>query len=115
LDPAVRFRATTTVDIYRGSTTNDYLDEVDTDTTPVYRAVPASLIPRSRRQKTPGTDEIRIVHTVACRLPSNRTVLKGDRVKDTRTGRSYVIEQIDEPPADPGFTRDLSLTLGYTD
>jgi hypothetical protein len=111
----VRFRATTTVSVYRGTTTNDYGDQVDTTTTPVYTGVPASLIQTSRRQRNPSSGEVRIVHTVRGRLPSNRTVLKGDRLKDERTGRFLVIEEVNEPPADPGFSRDLSLILSYTD
>lgn len=111
----MRYRATTRVSVYRGTTTNDYGDEVDTDTTPVYVNVPASLIAQTRTQRNPSSGEVRVTHVVKCRIPRNRAVQKGDRVKDERTGQVYLLEDVTEPPADPGFSRDLSLTLSYTD
>ncbi len=85
--------ATTTVSILRGTTTDDYGDEQDTDT-PVATGVPASLTEQSRRVTTRDDPTPRIVRYAVARLPARTDVTDQDRIRDERTGAVYIVDAV---------------------
>jgi hypothetical protein len=82
--------ATTVVSILRGEETNDYGDTVDSQVA-VASGIPAAIIESTRRVYLPAEGAHRIVRSFAARMPANTTVLKGDRLRDQRTGATYKI------------------------
>jgi hypothetical protein len=83
--------ATTLITILRGTTTDGYGDEQDTDT-PVYTGIPASLIEQSRRVTTRDDPTPRIVRYAVVRLPAGTDVTDQDRLLDERTGVKYIVD-----------------------
>ena len=104
--------ATTSVSILRGTTTDAYGDEKDTDT-PVHTGIPASLIEQSRRVTTRDDPTPRIVRYAVARVPANTDITDQDRVRDERTGAVYIVEATSSM-ANPAVTPDIRLDLRRT-
>jgi hypothetical protein len=104
--------ATTTVSILRGTTTDDYGDERDTDT-PVATGVPASLTEQSRRVTTRDDPTPRIVRYAVARLPARTDVTDQDRIRDERTGAVYIVDAV-SGMTNPTFEVDRRLDLRRT-
>lgn len=109
----MRARATTTVSILRGVSTNDYGDEVD-EPTPLHTRVPASIIEQSRRTYLPAEGATRVVRSVRCRLTAGTDVLKGDRIQDEQTNAVYVVNDLNDSPGSPVHMPDIVLELSRT-
>ncbi|HEX8106104.1 MAG TPA: hypothetical protein VF516_00185 [Kofleriaceae bacterium] len=90
--------------VLRGTGTDRFGDEVDTDTV-VYTQRPASIIeqqPNSRSRPAEGrTDQVR---GYALRMHSNTRLLKGDRIRDERTGDTYTVDFLATPANPAGHT-----------
>jgi hypothetical protein len=104
--------ATTTVSILRGTTTDAYGDERDTDT-PVATGIPASLTEQSRRVTTRDDPTPRIVRYAVARLPARTDVTDQDRIRDERTGAVYIVDAV-SGMANPAFEVDRRLDLRRT-
>jgi hypothetical protein len=104
--------ATTRVSILRGTTTDAYGDEQDTDTV-VHTGIPASLIEQSRRVTTRDDPTPRIVRYAVARVPANTDITDQDRVRDERTGAVYIVEATSSM-ANPAATPDIRLDLRRT-
>jgi hypothetical protein len=104
--------ATTRVSILRGTTTDAYGDEQDTDTT-VHTGIPASLVEQSRRVTTRDDPTPRIVRYAVARVPANTDITDQDRVRDERTGAVYIVEATSSM-ANPAATPDIRLDLRRT-
>jgi Mg-chelatase subunit ChlD len=104
--------ATTTIAILRGTTTDAYGDERDTDT-PVAAGVPASLTEQSRRVTTRDDPTPRIVRYAVARVPARTDVTDQDRVRDERTGAVYIVDAVSSM-ANPAAVPDLRLDLRRT-
>ena len=104
------WRATTTVTVLRGESTDAYGDPIDIDAT-VYRGVPASIIeqqPNSRSRPVDGrTDQVR---GYACRIGPRYELRKNDRLRDERTGAVYTVDIV-QTPANPAGHTNRNLTL----
>lgn len=103
---------TTRVDVLRGTTTNDFGDEVDADTV-VLSDIPASIIERSQRVHEPKDGEDRIVRVLKGRVPYGTGVAKGDRLRDRNSDAVYVIDNVYQQ-ANPFWRQDQSLDLSLT-
>lgn len=110
------FRANTTVSIMRGTTTDGYGDERDTQK-PVRTNVIASIIQaspgvgtRAAQVQTPDTTTPRTIRSYSGRLVANTDVRDGDRLKDERNGRVFIVDAITAPDS-PVNTPDLHLEL----
>lgn len=104
--------ATTKVSILRGTTTDAYGDEQDTDT-PVSTGIPASLIEQTRRVTTRDDPTPRIVRYAVARVPANTDVTDQDRVLDERTGAKYIVDAV-SGMTNPTIQVDRRLDLRRT-
>lgn len=104
--------ATTTVSVFRGTTTDDYGDEADTDT-PLYTGIPASLTEQTRRVTTRDDPAPRIVRYAVARVAAGTDVTDQDRLRDERTGAVYIVDAVSSM-ANPALTADLRLDLRRT-
>jgi hypothetical protein len=104
--------ATTTLTVLRGTTTDGYGDEQDTDT-PVATGVRASLTEQTRRVTTRDDPTPRIVRYAVGRVTAGTDVTDQDRVRDERTGAVYIVEAVSSM-ANPAVAADLRLDLRRT-
>jgi hypothetical protein len=104
--------ATTTLTVLRGTTTDVYDDEQDTDTA-VATGVIASLVEQSRRVTTRENPTPRIVRYAVARVPAGTDIRDQDRVRDERTGATYIVEA-PSSMANPAMAVDLRLDLRRT-
>lgn len=104
--------ATTQVEILRGTTTDEFGDEKDTNT-PIASGIPASLVEQTRRVTTRENPTPRIVRYAVARVPANTDVTDQDRVRDQRTGAIYIVEAVSAMDT-PALTVDRRLDLRRT-
>lgn len=104
--------ATTTLAILRGTTTDAWGDEQDTDT-PVHTGIPASLTEQTRRVTTRDDPTPRIVRYAVARVAAGTDVTDQDRIRDERTGATYSIDAVSSM-TNPALTADLRLDLRRT-
>lgn len=102
-------RATTSVTILGGSSTDDLGDTRD-GITPSATGVPASIIERNTRVTLPVDMRVQTVYFYTGRLPAGTVVSKNNRLLDERTGATYVVDNVAQPGS-PVHTNDLRLEL----
>lgn len=102
--------ANTTISIYRGTTEDEYGDEVNGDT-PLYTGIPASLIEGRPRQVESGTSGTpRVIRQATMRVIATTDIKRDDRVKDETTGYFWRIDAVGAA-GNPAFTPDLRVDL----
>jgi hypothetical protein len=84
------FLATTRVTILRGTATDRYGDDVDTDTV-VAVDVPASILERPVTGARPAGGRTDTQRTHALRVWKAVDVRQGDRIRDQKTGFIYAV------------------------
>lgn len=104
--------ATTTLTVYRGTTTDTYGDEQDTNAV-VHTGIPASLTEQSRRVTTRDDPTPRIVRYAVARVTAGTDITDQDRVLDERTGAVYIVDATSQM-ANPAVASDLRLDLRRT-
>lgn len=104
--------ATTTISVLRGTETDQFGDERDTNT-PHATGIPASLTEQSRRVTTRENPTPRIVRYAVARVPARTDITDQDRVRDERTGAIYIVEATSQM-ANPAATPDIRLDLRRT-
>lgn len=104
--------ATTSLTVLRGTTTDEYGDEQDTDT-PVHTGIPASLTEQTRRVTTRDDPTPRIIRTAIARVPAGTDVTDQDRVRDERTGAVYIVDAT-SGMTNPAVAVDIRLDLRRT-
>ncbi|GGW15752.1 hypothetical protein GCM10018980_51840 [Streptomyces capoamus] len=104
--------ATTRISILRGTATDAYGDEVDTDT-PIAAEIPAALTEQSRRVTTRDDPTPRIVRYAVARVAAGTDIQDQDRVRDERTGAVYIVDAVSSM-ANPAAAADLRLDLRRT-
>lgn len=105
------FHANTTATVYRGTTTNEFGDTIDTDTT-ILTGTRMSIIEQSRTVFVPADNENRVVRFVRGRTLSNVDLREGDRIQDEQTGVVYVVEAVVNPGS-PYSSGDVRVNLKY--
>ena len=101
--------ATTQVSVLRGTSTDEFGDEIDA-ATPVATSIPAAVVESSKVVLDQATQTPRTVRTVTCVLPSWASVLNTDRIQDQATGLTYIIETVETQPS-LGYPGDQVLGL----
>jgi hypothetical protein len=104
--------ATTTVSILRGTTTDAYGDEQDTDTV-IASGIPAALTEQTRRVTTRDDPTPRIIRSAVARVAAGTDVTDQDRLRDDRTGATYIIDAV-SAFANPAITPDIRIDLRRT-
>ena len=101
--------ATTQVSVLRGTTTDQFGDQIPV-TTPVATGIPAAIVESSRTVLDLATQTPRTVRTVTCVMPGWADVLGTDRLQDQTTGLTYFIETVETQPS-LGYPGDQVLGL----
>lgn len=104
--------ATTTLTVYRGTSTDVYGDEVDNDTIAA-SGIPASLVEQTRRVTTRDDPTPRIVRSATGRVTAGTDITDQDRVKDERTGAVYIVDAVSSM-TNAAVAADLRLDLRRT-
>jgi hypothetical protein len=104
--------ATTTVTVYRGTSTDAYGDEQDTDT-PVHTGIPASIVEQSRRVTTRDDPTPRIVRYAVGRVTAGTDITDQDRLRDERTGAVYIVDAVSQMTS-AAVAADVRLDLRRT-
>ena len=104
--------ATTTFSVLRGTTTEAWGDEQDTDT-PGHTGIPAALTEQTRRGTTRDDPTPSSGRYAVARVGAGTDVTDQDRVKDERTGAIYIVDAVSSM-ANPALTADLRLDLRRT-
>lgn len=95
--------ATTTISILRGSSTDQFGDEVEDNSTIAASGIPASLIENVKRQQgfqsarrvmDPSSGTPREIYYFICRVPFGTDVLLSDRIKDEADSVIYAITRV---------------------
>lgn len=107
-------RATTTVSVYRGTTSDGFGDEVDDNNTPAATGVIASLIEQSRQVFVAAENRFTRIRMVTGRVTGDVDVIETDRLKDERTGKFYLVEAVSQPQL-PTAIADKRLDLRLID
>ncbi len=101
--------ATTTVAILRGTSTDDYGDEVDGSTV-VASGIPAAIQEQRQTVTTADDPQPRVVRIYTGRVNAGTDIQTGDRIKDETTNAIYIVDQFSQV-ASPVMTNDLRLDL----
>jgi len=104
--------ATTSISVLRGTSTNAWGDEIDTDTA-VHTGIPASLIEQTRRVTTRDDPTPRIVRYAVGRVTAGTDITDQDRIRDERTGAIYIVEAVSAMNS-AAVAADLRLDLRRT-
>lgn len=104
--------ATTTLTVYRGTTTDDFGDAGDTDTI-VHTGIPASLVEQTRRVTTRDDPTPRIIRAAVGRVTAGTDITDQDRIKDERTGAVYIVDAVSQMTS-AAVAADMRLDLRRT-
>jgi hypothetical protein len=102
------FVASTSVTVLRGTTYTEHGDLQDLNQ-PVAVKVPFAVTELSRSYSNPDTGESYVVRRLLGRVRGNG-VQAGDRLRDERTGATYVVDAIAEPGPFMAGVQTLELT-----
>lgn len=99
----------TTITILGGSATSDYGDVLDSDE-PAGSGIPASIIEARQIVSTEGDPQARAVRYYTGRLPNGTVVTDSQRIRDERTGETFVIDFV-STPRNTVIPQDVRLDL----
>jgi hypothetical protein len=102
--------ANTTATIYRGSTSNQFGDQVDSNV-PLMTGIPVTLVETGKNVQDPSTPTPRTIRQIYCNVPQWTGVTLSDRLMDESTGDIYIIIGIKTPPTTIGAPVDTVLDL----
>lgn len=109
----MKTRANTLVTILRGTETNAFADEIDSDVA-AYTDVPAAILEAGRRVYLPAEGARRVVRGYTCRVGSGVDLRKDDRIRDQSTGQVYLVTELSDPQPIGGHRPDRVATLSRT-
>ncbi|WP_030917309.1 hypothetical protein [Streptomyces sp. NRRL B-24720] len=104
--------ATTRISVLRGTETDAFGDETDTNAVAV-SGIPASLVESSRTAQEPVSGTPRIIRTHICRVPPATNVTENDRIKDETTNEIYIVVSATKN-TNPIIAQPLRLDLKRT-
>ena len=104
---------TTTIDVWRGTVTDEFGDTVDIDPDtipPVIHEEPAALAKGARNVYPQNSPTPQRVHSLDLRVDHDTDIRSGDRVRDNQSGTFYFI--VDEnTPSSIGYDADRHYSL----
>ncbi len=100
------------VDILRGSTTNVYGDEVDSDVV-VQSNVPFGVNPASQQSTDSADERAQEVEYLRGRLPAGTDVRVNDRLRGAKTGFIYLVTGSHQA-INPIMAQDVAVELTRT-
>lgn len=102
-------RATTTVQVLRGTTVDSYGDDADNGTV-VAAGVLVSIVEDRPTTTTPESTHPRVVHNFIGRARGNLDIRAGDQLQDERSTSKYIVDSAIQP-ASAVRKNDLTLAL----
>lgn len=99
----------TTITILGGNTESDYGDVLDSDT-PAGSGIPASIVEGRQVIGTEHDQQARIIRYYTGRVPNGTVIDDTNRIRDERTGETYVIDNV-TPPKNAAIPQDVRLDL----
>ena len=102
-------RATTTITVYRGESTDEYGDPTDNDNV-VASGIPASILEQTVKAWTEVSTLPRSFRWAKMRVTNGTDIRQNDRIYDERTGETWTIVQI-SARANPVRGTDLRVDL----
>lgn len=107
--------ATTRVDVLRGTSTDEYLDEVDiVDVASGLLNIPMSIIEKTKQVVDPVSGTPRTVRFATGRAEHGTDIRSSDRIRDRSTGQIYAIQSLTTTQS-PTHKNDLRLDLVRVD
>lgn len=109
--------ATTRGALYRGTTEDEYGDEVDDNTAPVtgFTDFALSIIEREAEEFDRSSGEWRTVRKLIGRVDVDLPVDDGDRIKDLRDGAIYAVDSFTRTPRGLSGRSSVTMKLRRTD
>lgn len=98
------------ISIYRGTTVNQFGDQVDANT-PFLEHLPATLVETGRKTQDPSSPTPRTIRDIVLHVPGWAGLTTGDRVLDESTGDIYMVITVTRPGTLTGVPVDLLATL----
>lgn len=103
--------ASNLVSILRGTTTNQWGDQIDDpNAAEIAVGIPACIEVTNTNAFDPATQQIRTIRTISGSIQSDIDVRETDRLRDDTTGVVWIVEQVTQRGG-PGFVGDLDLVL----
>jgi hypothetical protein len=102
--------ANTTASILRGTTSNQFGDQIDAST-PVITGLPVTLIETGKRVQDPASPTPRTVRQIYASVPEWAGILDTDRLLDEQTGDTYIITSVTRPATIIGAPVDTVCQL----
>lgn len=99
--------ATSKYSVLRGSTINEYGDEVD-GITVIYSGIRGSVVQRGKNLFNPDSGRVEFITFYTGRFPNGTDIAQGDRVRDERTNAVYTVLSASEGS---DFINKSDLTL----
>jgi hypothetical protein len=87
---------TGTYSVLRGSSVNDYGDEIDSNTV-ASSGIRGSVIERTKQVFNPDDGRVATVRFLTGRFDSRADIQDGDRIKDEKTGEIFVVASLSRP------------------
>lgn len=106
--------ATCTASIYRGSTEDDFGQDIDDDTTPLATGVLCRIGERGLTVQDTNTLTPRTLRDIRASVSYAVNVRQGDRLNDDTNGVRYVVVEIVKPQ-NPAYRGDQELQLRRVD
>ena len=101
---------TTTVTILGGNTESDFGDVLDSDT-PAGSGIPCSIVEGRQIVSTESDQQARAIVYYTGRLPYGTVVDDSNRLRDERTGETYLIDRVSAGAKNPAIPQDVRLDL----
>ncbi len=102
--------ANTLCSILRGTTANQFGDEIDSDI-PVMEHLPVTLIETGHTTQDPSSPTPRTIREIKCIVPHWAPLTDSDRIRDERTGDVYMVISVTRPPTIIGAPVDTVAIL----
>lgn len=102
--------ATCTISIYRGTTKNEYGDDVADTAAPLYTDILAYIDDRQVYVTDLSDEKPRAIHKTDCTVPYNTDIRVHDRIHDNTYGIAYWVNTVEKVQT-PGFKSDITVSL----
>jgi hypothetical protein len=89
--------ANTTISVLRGTTTNAFGDTIPSGT-PVQSGIPVFIGETGRKVQDPSSSTPRTIRQVTGRVPAWAGIRNTDQLLDEKTGDTYMILSVTQPP-----------------
>ena len=108
--------ATTRGALYRGTTEDEYGDEIDNNATPVegFEDFPVSIIETDANVFDQASSTWRTVTKLTGRVSTRIPIDDGDRIKDLRDGAIYTVDDFTSTPRGISGRSSVSMKLRRT-